>query len=383
MQRLEFVSLGSKPGVNFKALCERTDISRRVGYKWLKRYREGGVAALEDQSRRPKRSPRQCDAAVTALVIAQREREPTWGGRKLRRRLQDLAHAWVPAASTCTEILRRANLLGKTDCAPTTPWQRFERTRPNELWQMDFKGPFPMQCGQRCHPFTVLDDASRFNLALQPCANETGCTVQAALTVTFKEYGLPEEILCDNGPPWGCSDPVCPYTWVTVWLLQHGVRVLHGRPFHPQTQGKDERFHRTLKAELISRHTWNDLSHCAREFPRYRERYNCTRPHDALQGDTPVSRYRPSPRSLPRMVSPPEYAQAERIKRVRTSGVIKFERRTWYVGRAFAGLTVGLRPSAQADGQWEVFFGVQRLGLIDLTTVPLASTAAHSIYQNP
>ena len=157
------------------------------------------------------------------------------------------------------------------------------------------------------------------------------------------------------------------HTPLTVWLLRLGVRVLHGRPYHPQTQGKEERFHRTLKRELLSRHTWRDLAHCAELFPRYRQRYNHERPHDSLDGDTPVARYRPSVRALPSHLPLPEYAGMH-VRIVRAKGVITFGNQTWYIGEAFAALPVGLRPSPQADGQWAVYFFHFKLGLLDLST---------------
>ena len=379
-QRHEFVLLASQAGVNFRQLCRRFQISVKTGCKWRRRYQAGGVAALADQSRRPKHSPARCSAERVALVVALRQAQPTWGGRKLRRRLQDLQHAAVPAASTCTAILRRAQLLDPAAGAAHTPWQRFERAQPNELWQMDFKGHFATQAGPRCHPLTVLDDHSRFNLVLAAEPNETAATVQAALTAAFARYGLPEALLCDNGPPWGCAEPVCPHTGLTVWLLRLGVRVRHGRPYHPQTQGKDERFHRTLRADLLTQHTWRDLAHCAAEFPRFRQTYNCERPHDALAGATPASRYRPSPRSAPAGLPPIEYPAGTTVRHLRGGGHCTFGGQTWYVGRAFGGLPIGLRPSAQTDGQWEVFFCHHRLGVLDLTAPRLPKHTLRSIY---
>lgn len=286
-QRLEFVVLALQRSVAFSELCLRFGVSRKTGYKWLQRYRGGGSAALEDRSRRPHRSPGQVVASVAETVLALR-RQTAWGGAKLRLRLQQLGHRQVPAASTCTEIVRRADLLKKEPAAG--PLQRFERAQPNELWQMDHKGHFATQCGQRCHPLTVLDDHSRFNLVLEAASNERTASVQAALTGAFQRYGLPEAILCDNGGVWGRLSSCAGHTALSLWLLRLGVRVLHGRPYHPQTQGKQERFHRTLGEELLGRHTWRDLAHCAEQFRHYRQRYNHERPHCSLQGATPASR---------------------------------------------------------------------------------------------
>lgn len=362
-----------------RELCRRFRISAPTGYKWLARYRAGGKEALVDRSRRPGRSPDQYAGEVVEEVL-RLHAQWGWGGRKLRQRLQALGFAEVPAASTCTQILRRS-ARPAPEAAPVRAWQRFERQQPNELWQMDHKGDIPTQAGPRCYPLTVLDDHSRFNVVLDAGATRDGPAVQQALQRAFATYGLPEAILCDNAPPWGSAAEVCPYTTFTVWLLRLGVRVLHGRPYHPQTQGKDERFHRTLQRELLSRHTWRDLAHCAREFPPYRHRYNTERPHDALGGHTPCSRYRPSVRALPAALPSLEYAAAVRVQHVRAQGVITFAGQTWYIGRAFAGLPIGLRPSPQADGQYEVWFAEHRLGLLDLSRSPQPKHSPQSIYQ--
>lgn len=374
-QRWEFVVLAARASIAFSELCRRFGVSRKTGYKWLERYRRGGVAALEDRSRRPHRSPRRVVPAVAETVLALR-RETAWGGAKLRQRLQQLGHREVPAASTCTQIVRRADLLKPAPAA--RPLQRFERAQPNELWQMDHKGHFGTQGGARCHPLTVLDDHSRFNLVLEASSNERTASVQAALTHAFQRYGLPEAILCDNGGVWGRVSSLAGHTPLSVWLLRLGVRVLHGRPYHPQTQGKEERFHRTLGEELLSRHTWRDLAHCATEFRRYRQRYNHERPHHSLQGATPASRYRPSVRPLPQALPALEYPHME-VRFVRSRGVITFGGQTWYLGEAFASLPVGLRPSPQADGQWELFFSFFRLGWLDFTLPPIAKHLARPI----
>jgi transposase InsO family protein len=367
-QRLEFVILATQSGLAMRELCRRFGVSCKTGYKWLERYKAGGAEALQERSRKPLHSPKQVPSAMAQTVIALRL-ETTWCGRKLRRRLQNLGYTGVPAASTCTQILRRADLLKKDSSAG--PWQRFERESPNALWQADHKGSVETQRGQRCHPLTMLDDHSRFNLVLDAAGNQRTATVQAAMTAAFERYGLPEAILCDNGAPWGNVAEGTGHTALTVWLLRLGVRVLHGRPYHPQTQGKEERFHRTLNAELLTRHTWRNLAHCAEEFPRYRHRYNYERPHDALGGDTPGSRYRPSVRPLPTTLPVLEYTSME-VRIVRAKGVITFGNQTWQIGQAFASLPIGLRPSPQADGQWKVYFSHFKLGCLDLTTPPSA-----------
>ena len=246
--REEFVVLSLSPGANVRELCRRFGISAKTGYKWRKRYLAEGRAGLSDRSRCPRHSPRRAPPETEKSVAALRATHPAWGGRKIRARLLALGREEVPAASTITGILRRRGLVEAAESAKRGPWRRFERPRPNDLWQMDFKGHFALTGGGRCHPLTVLDDHSRFALGLEACADERTETVRGHLRALFRRYGLPERILADNGSPWG-SDPSHPYTSLTVWLLRLGVGVSHGRPYHPQTQGKDERFHRTVGAE--------------------------------------------------------------------------------------------------------------------------------------
>jgi transposase InsO family protein len=363
-QRHEFILLASQEGVNFAALCRRFDISRKTGYKWRARFQSGGPFALPDRSRQPHASPRRTGASVQAAVVALRAAHPAWGPRKLRRRLTDLGRTDLPAPSTVAAILRRAGCVSATASAQHRPWRRFERARPNELWQMDFKGHFALGRGGRCHPLTVLDDHSRFLVGLQACPNECGATVRTRLIALFRLYGLPEAILCDNGSPWGSGTGE--HTALSVWLLRRGVRVLHGRPYHPQTQGKDERFHRTLKTELLARQDWPDNTRAQQLFNAYRDEYNLERPHEALRLAVPATRYQPSLRSYEETLPPLHYQPDELVRFVKSKGEITYRSRFFYIGRAFSGLPVALRPAALA-GTFTVCLAAHRLGRIDLT----------------
>jgi transposase InsO family protein len=296
----------------------------------------------------------------------------------LHRRLLDLGRQSLPAVSTFARILRREGCIAVADQLARKPCQHFSRAEPNELWQMDFKGHFPLQREGRCHPLTVLDDCSRYLLGLQACADEQSLTVQARLERIFSDHGLPESILCDNGPPWGGTGPE--HTKLTVWLLRLGVHVLHCRPFHPQTRGKDERFHRTLKADLLSRHDWRNLRQALSRFNAYRRLYNHERPHQALALAVPASRYRPSPRSLPAHLPFPEYDLGELVRTVKTKGEITFLNRSFYVGQAFIGLPLALRPMA-SSGIYRFCFSSFSLGLIDLSSPsPLPMGHYHPLF---
>src|SRR6185295_14377358 len=200
--REEFCRLAQRAGANMRELCRRWGFSPDRGYVWLRRYEREGRAGLADRSRRPLSSPGRSASDIEAKVLEVRAENPTWGGRKLRRVLIDDGMASPPAISTITDILRRHGKLDGPRAGEARDYIRFEHAAPNDLWQMDFKGHFALAKG-RCHPLTVLDDHSRFSLAIAACADERGSTVKQRLTQTFERYGLPLRILCDNGSPWG------------------------------------------------------------------------------------------------------------------------------------------------------------------------------------
>ncbi len=359
--RLEFIRLLESGDVTVSALCRRFGISRKTAYKWRARHRDG--SDLAERSRRPSSSPGQTPPEVQAAVLALRAEQPSWGGRKLRRRLLDKGLTGVPSASTITAILHRQGGIDPALSQQHVPLTRFEHPRPNALWQMDFKGHFAT-AGQRCHPLTVLDDHSRYAVCLSACGDETTATVRERLVATFRYHGLPERMNVDNGSPWG-NGPADRYTPLVVWLLRLGVRVSHSRPYHPQTNGKDERFHRTLKRDVLHGQIYASLDACQRAFDGFREVYNSERPHEALDMDTPMSRYRVSPRDYPATLPPIEYDPVDQLRRVQEGGWISFKGHEIRLPRAFAGEQVALRPTT-IDGVWDIVFISHRLAQIDL-----------------
>jgi transposase InsO family protein len=362
--RSDFVSLAQQADANVSLLAHRFGISRKTAYKWLGRAAAGGPAPLADRSRRPHTCPARTPELLEQLVLQLRDRHPAWGGRKLHARLRALGQADVPAPSTITAILRRHGRLDGPRAGQPRAWQRFEHAAPNDLWQMDFKGHFGLTNGGRCHPLTVLDDHSRYALGLRACADEQTDTVKRALTELFRRHGLPRRMLMDNGSPWG-DDWEHPWTPLTVWLLRLGVAVSHGRPHHPQTQGKDERFHRTLHAELLSCHTFADVADCQGQFDPWRYVYNHERPHEALGLAVPASRYRVSPRAFPAQLPPIAYDAADAVRQVQDKGRFRFRGRVYQVAKAFRGYPIALRGTGQ-DGVLGVWFCAHRLGYLDL-----------------
>ena len=365
-QREAFVKLALASEANRSELCRDFGISRKTGYKWLERYRAAGGEGLVDRSRRPHRSPLRTDEAMEAEVLRIRAASNNaWGGRKIAWTLAGNGWEPVPALSTITEVLRRHGKLDRQAQHPG-PYVRFERAEPNELWQMDFKGHFPLAVG-RCHPLTVLDDHSRYSLGLEACDNEQDGTVRARLTTLFRRYGLPFAMLMDNGSPWGDRGGQ-PFTIFTTWLMRHGIWVSHGRPYHPQTQGKEERFHRSLKAEVLERNSFADLVACQHAFDRWRQIYNHERPHEALGLKPPATRYHPSPRAFCENLPPIEYRPGDIVRKVDSEGAISFRNRPIRIGKAFRGQPVALRPSSD-DGVFDIHYCVHRIGRLDLRTL--------------
>jgi transposase InsO family protein len=345
--------------VRVKALCRSVGISRKTAYKWLGRSQAGGEGWSRDHSRRPHHSPGKTSDDLEALVLGVRDDVPAWGGRKIRQVLLNRGIIRVPSSSTITEILRRPGRLvsGRSH----RDYVRFERSRPNDLWQMDFKGSIRTSSGS-CHPLTVLDDYSRYSVCVSACSNEREETVRPVMVSVFRDHGLPEEILSDNGSCWGNSDSR--YTKLGAWFLRLGIKISHGRPYHPQTQGKEERFHRTLKAEAIRDRLFVDGAACQSEFDVFRRRYNYDRPHEALGMSVPASRYEVSSRLYPERLPPLEYCCGDLVRVVNAVGLLHFRSGFYSVGRAFSGDPVGLRPT-DCDGVHEVYYGCHRVGILD------------------
>lgn len=361
-ERREFVRLAKQEGANRRELCRRFGIHPDTGYKWLGRWAADGE--LADRSRRPHASPTRTDGATERAILAVRAEHPAWGARKVVRCLEREGIR-PPAISTVHEILRRNDCIAERP-GGTAAQLRFEMAEPNLLWQMDFKGWVALSNQQRCHPLTIIDDHSRYNLCLEACANEQSNTVQGRLELTFRRYGLPEAFFVDNGSPWGDSSGQV-WTRLGVWLLKLGVAVLHSRPYHPQSRGKNERFHRTLKAEVFALKRFRDLAEVQRAFDAWRLVYNLERPHQALDQEVPASRYRSSSRSMPDRIGPIEYDAGEVVRSVGTTkAYVRFKGRLWKIPQAFCGERVAIRPLG-VDGRYGVFFAAHHIANVDLT----------------
>ncbi len=360
----EFVLQANKPNRDMTLLCRNYKINRKTGYKWLTRFKKEGVAGLAERSRRRINiHPRQIAQDIEKQIIEARKDHPAWGSRKLKKYLENQGVNGLPATSTITDVLRRANLIDPLETEKRETWKRFEHEQPNQLWQMDFKGDFAMESG-RCFPLTVLDDHSRFAIGLKACGNQRGEGVRNHLINIFERYGMPERINTDNGPPWGNSCRAR-YTKLSAWLIQIGIKTSHSRSYHPQTNGKIERFHRTLKFELLKNRYFRDCEHAQKIFDEWSDCYNLERPHEGNNMETPITRYRHSYREYIGELSLPEYAIEDKVRKVNKDGVICFLGNHWLVGSAFSGKRIGIRPG-EIDGIFKVYFCHQQVAKIDL-----------------
>jgi transposase InsO family protein len=361
--RMEFCELASREDANIRLLCRRFEIAPKTGYKWLERYRGAGLAGLSERSRRPLSSPWRSSADIEQAVLAVRDAHPAWGGRKIKAVLERRGLA-APSASTITGILRRHGYEIGAFGGGAQAFRRFEHARPNDLWQMDFKGHVGLADGGRLHPLTILDDHSRYCLDVAACGDQKTHTVQQVLTGVFRRHGLPLALITDNGSPWG-DGPGSPFTPFGVFLIDQGVIISHSRPYHPQTMGKDERFHRSLKVEALSGPPFQSLNAAAQKLSQWRMVYNLERPHEAIGMKVPAERYAPSPREFREKVEAFDYAPGDLVRRVQAGGRVSFKGHELRVPKAFRNHDVAFRP-AGADGSYEVYYRHQSIARFDI-----------------
>ena len=343
------------------ALCREYGISRPTGDKWLRRYQEN--APLSDRSRAPKTQPGRIAPEVEASIVQLRRQYPALGAEKLHKMMENMGCENLPCARTFNNIFARNHLISKEASLAAKHIQRFEKEQPNVMWQTDFKGHFALANGVRCHPLNILDDHSRFCLCTEALENETFLAVKPVFERVFSEFGLPFSLLCDNGNPWGTSQSTG-YTAFEVWLMELGVLTLHGRPLHPQTQGKQERFNRSFTRECLAGKTFRDLADAQKAFDDYRTFYNTVRPHSALELAVPASVYSTSPRPFPSHIEDWEYGNDCQLCKVRQNGYFSFEGQGYFLSEAFRGKTIAVRES-HLPGQITLLFRQFRIGRID------------------
>lgn len=379
MVRKEFVERVLSGQESKSSLCREFGISRPTGDKWLARHLQG--EDLADRSCAPFHTANKTTSDTEKLVLDYRSAHPSIGAVKIRRILGNKGYSDLPCASTVNAILKRNGCISKQASLAATPFERFEKELPNEMWQADFKGHFKMQNGMRCHPLNIIDDCSRFNLCCDALLYETYKEVGPSIKRLFQEYGLPFSLLCDNGNPWGTSQSTG-YSKFEVWLMELGVLTLHGRIRHPQTQGKEESFNRSMKRELLNHTTFNDKLDAQRKFDEYRDFYNNERPHMALALDTPSERYTASKIAIPARIESWDYGTGYELRKVKQNGHISWRGQGYFLSEAFGGKTIAVRES-RIPGNISLFFRKFRIGRIDVEKRVFTQKRAYLVDGDP
>lgn len=363
--RLRFAADWLADEVSKAELCERYGISRKTGYKWMDRYEAEGPSGLADRSRAPLMHGRATSADLVEKLVELRRARSTWGPRKLVAKLEQLHPelAW-PSHSTAHEILKRAGLVSRRRVRRHPPPRLGDLVtpeRPNHVWSVDHKGWIRLGDGQRCEPLTMVDNYSRFVLAISAGGSTRDAQARPVMEEAFQAYGLPEVIRSDNGPPFA-SASVTGLTSLSAWWIKLGVRPERIDPGSPQQNGRLERFHLTLLEAM--RPPAADRPTQTRRFEAFRQDYNCERPHQALKQVPPVRFYKYSPRPMPSQLPEPNYGRDLEPRSVRLNGEIKFNGRLIHVSSALAGETVALE---QTQRGWTLWFYAQPIGILDHT----------------
>lgn len=336
-QRMKFVIAASREEKPLGQLCQEFEICRPTGYKWLRRYEAGGCAAVVEKSRRPHHSPERSPAELEQMVVEERQERPDWGARKLQQLLLKKARKKVPVITIHRILLRHGLVRAQDRHRPAV--KRFERGEPNQLWQMDFKSPIGWEAA--VGPLSVLDDRSRYVVALQGTWSTRAEAVREQLQTAFQECGVPEAMLMDHGTPWWNMKAFSGATWLTLWLMKQGIRLYFSGYQHPQTQGKVERFHGAMAAAL-KRRGYPSKKQRQPWLDEFKYEYNHLRPHEALEMQTPATVWRKSERRYEPNPQRWEYEQGSEVVKVAPEGHIRVNGHRWEISRALAGEWVQL-----------------------------------------
>ena len=329
---------------NFSALCREFGITRRTGRKWVERYES--QQPLTDRSRRPHTTPTRTPEAVEQLILALRADNPGWGAKTIHTVLSNAGHTNLPCIKTVNNILNRYGCISPEESLKRQPFTRFEKAQCNVMWQTDFKGEFRMADNNYCYPLTILDDHSRFSLKIAPRMSTANVVIPVFLEV-FREYGMPDSILSDNGAQFAGFKKG--YTQFERWLMDLDILPIHGRIKHPQTQGKIERFHRTIKQELLNHTTIANIEDAQNKFDIWRDKYNNVRPHEALGMKRPSEVYEPSQREYKEKIEKYEYGGEYHVIKVNSWGYVRFDKWQIYLSETMIGQYIEFRPSPDGE----------------------------------
>lgn len=347
--RKEFV-IAAQDCNNISALCREFGISRKTGYKWLNRHKNGQL--LSDCSRTPKTVSNKTPSDIEKQILKVRADNPGWGAATIHKVLENSGVNNLPCVRTVNNILNRNHCISKEESEKRHQYIRFQKEHCNDMWQADFKGDFPMLDGNRCFPLDIIDDCSRFLIKIVP-STSTKNLVIPSFEKAFYEYGMPLSVLSDNGGQFAGFKQG--YTQFEKWLMCLDILPIHCRVKHPQTQGKIERFHRTLNNELLKHNTFSDIAQADSYMQNWRDKYNNVRPHEALNMLTPSEVYSKSVRKYNGKFSEYEYSGAFPIKKVNCKGYISFDNQRLYFSETFCGEYLEFRPNPLGDSFFACF----------------------------
>ena len=351
--REEFVRRVLSKEASMAALCREYGISRVTGTKWRDRFLQG--CSMSDQSRRPFHTPNRISEEMEQKIILYRKAEPAIGALKIHRMMEDDGIADIPCQRTINDVLKRNNLISQEASLAATPHHRFEKDEPNDMWQADFKGDFLLQDGQRCFPLSIIDDCSRFCICADAKENVRFNGTKESFERSFRQFGLPKVLLCDNGNPWGSSQS-SGITRFEVWLMEHAVLPIHIRARHPQTQGKVERFNGSYKKERLKFYIPKDMPDAQASREEYQNFYNNRRPHHALKLDVPKKHYTPSTRKYEEEVQKWEYEPGGESRIVKSTGYLTYQGQGYYLSEGLGGKAVHLYPSTTDESVINIIF---------------------------
>lgn len=360
--RKEFVERVLSHEKSKSALCKEYGISRPTGDKWIKRYQNGET--MSDQSRAPFKTANRISSEMEQLIVERRMAEPAIGARKQRRMLINEGYEHLPCASTFNAVYKRNNLITPEASAASTPTKRFVKKYPNEMWQCDFKGYYKTLDGVEVHPLSVIDDYSRFCLSAEAMENEQFTGVKEEFKKLFKTYGMPFSILCDNGNPWGASQSGA-LTTFDIFMMEHGVLVMHIKPKNPRTQGKVERFNGVFKQERLKfciPETFEDAQNQRNE---YRNFYNHQRPHAALDYECPSEHYEKSEIEYREDIPLWDYCAEGEVRKIKHTGYLTFGGHGFYLSESMANKIVCVVPT-EKDGIFDIVFRQFRIARLSL-----------------
>ena len=337
--REEFANVALN-SANFSAVCRDYCITRKTGYKWLKRYVEG--LPMSDRSKAPLHIANKTDPETEKIILDVRADNPGWGAKTIHKVLENSGYDNLPCVKTINNILNRNNCIDPIESEKRVPLSRFAREHSNDMWQTDFKGEFMMKNGKYCFPLDIIDDCTRFAVKIAPFES-TANVVIPCFKAAFREYGMPKAVLSDNGAQFAGFRKG--FTQFEKFLMNCDILPIHGRFHHPQTQGKIERFHRSMKNELLNHRTFDNIYDADKALQEWRGKYNSIRPHEALNMMCPADVYVKSKREYKEEIPIYEYSGEYHVIKVNTWGYVRFAHYQVYISETMINEHIEFRHS--------------------------------------